>query len=146
MRGLIASITTLAVVLHLSFGCCLHLPHAATACCQALDANLREGGCDGDDCTHAASRLASPQDCRDQDPCGACRAGDPAACHDCPGCQCAATIEGEIEIVVSLAADVSWMETDVPPDITAASMRRGTGDPGPVISTQRPSLFERFLV
>ena len=158
MRPAIDFLTTLAVVIHFTFGCCLHASHfgGPDACCagrrivgdQAPDdvdacCNGREHGHE-----HAHDSTASAAECPDPDPGFAHPESRIAAAGcGCEGCSCAATtLETGHEACGSTA--VCWIGhvLDAPSPGLTSPRATPVGEPPPGTSALRSPLFERLLV
>ena len=149
MRSAIGFVTTLATVIHFTFGCCLHAPHVGITgdCCgtQAV-------GCGADaDC-----------DCHDHDPdltgaASACHGRGPSASHPescvaaascpCDGCDCAASLL-KIDDDFRGPTVVWWIGRVL--DAASAGLGCAGGDRAggrpPADCVPRSPLFERLLV
>lgn len=147
MRPTISCITTLATVMHLAFGCCLHAAHfeAAAVCCSALHVARHDCDCDcADEHRHAHESADSPGSASGTGP----RVTDPdAAHHACDGCRCAATIEAQRTSIpegpstcLPVACD-SWSLVRMQASHCPCGMARR-----PALSALAPPLFERLTV
>ncbi len=151
MQSLVGIITTIATVIHLTFGCCLHPCHfgghgeretptggsvTAEACCHDhLPDDVASESCT-DEFRHGVKvdgvMLSASEAC-----------GDCDACH---GCQCAA-LSTEALPILSWAPLVSGILATVDGAAITNSLARG-GQPPPDRHprTRRPALFERLLI
>ena len=146
MRGLISTITTIAAVIHFTFGCCLHLPHgeAAVGCRLHAAAHGCGDGCAFDGCGDHGCLEEVHGDTHGQ---GVHRSPADDAGHDCDGCHCAATTDGSIDDSLSLSVDRVGVPAELPiPTTVAGGRSRETRARDPVASAIRPPLFERLTV
>jgi hypothetical protein len=151
VRSLVGIITTIATVIHFTFGCCLHPCHfgghgegvtptvgsvAAEACCHDHLHDDEASRPDTDTSGHGAEvdgmTLSASEACAD--------------CDTCHGCQCAA-LSVEALPIPSWSPLASGMLAAVDGDAIASALARG-GQPPPVRHprTSRPALFERLLI
>lgn len=135
MRPVIACITTLATVIHLACGCCLHaaIIDDGAACCRAVAIDQET-----DDCCDEAGHENGPAD---DGPTAA------ATGHRCDGCRCAAVIDAE-SVADRLPAFGCGAAAFADGSILRRQAARGPcGTVGsPVLSAVRPPLFERLSV
>lgn len=153
MRPFISCITTLATVMHLAFGCCLHATHVGAASeCWPADA-LAAHECDGDhdhgcDHGHAGACVNAPVESPDAvagtHP---AMAGADVAHHDCPGCRCMAMTElkrpfdqGDSEGRPAIVC-----VDGLPPSLPARADLPSLASL-PVLSALKPPLFERLSI
>ncbi|MEI8370388.1 MAG: hypothetical protein WCJ31_18320 [Planctomycetia bacterium] len=151
MRSLVGIITTIATVIHFTFGCCLHPCHfsghgegatatvgsvGAEACCHDRlhdnvahqpDTDTSGQGAEVEGVTLSAS--------------GAC-----ADCDACHGCQCAC-LSTEVTPIPFWSPLASGILSTVNGGTVPSSLARG-GQPPPVRHprSSRPALFERLLI
>ena len=151
MRSLVGIITTVATVIHLTFGCCLHPCHfgghgdgltpsvglvTAEACCHdhLPDDVLSQTATDPSGHTAEVDRatLFASEGC-----------GDCDACHGCQ-CACLSTEATPIPFWSPLASGIL---AAVNGGMVPSSLARG-GQPPPVRHprSSRPALFERRLI
>ena len=155
MRFLVGIITTIATVIHFTFGCCLHPCHfgghgeeatptvgsvAAEACCHDhLHDNLHDNVAhqpDTDTCGRSAEgegvTLSVSRACSD--------------CDACLGCQCAC-LSTEVTPIPSWSPLALGMLAAVDGGTIPGSLARGR-QPLPVRHprSSRPALFERLLL
>ena len=160
MRSLVGIITTIATVIHFTFGCCLHpchfggcsetVPHAVEsaacdACCHDHDDGAR--ACDNSPCgqtedVHAVNSHAA-------DGYGTITIADHClGCDGCQGCHCVAT-STETGATVSWSPLASGIMAAVDSDaivLFAAACGRHPPDPHVLPCACRHALFERFLI
>jgi hypothetical protein len=151
VRSLVGIITTVATVIHLTFGCCLHPCHF---------------GGHGDGTTPSVGLVTAEACCHDHlpddvaiqpatDPSGLGAEVDGvmlsasegcAGCDACHGCQCAA-LSAEALPIPSWSSLASGMLAAVDGAAIANSLARG-GQPPPDRHPRpgRPALFERLLI
>lgn len=96
MRTIMSLLTTVATVMHFSFGCCLHAAHldgavgcrhaAAEACQDDACCHGHDGGHDSGGGASHAGRVESEQ---------AREAVAPAEGHACDGCECVGMLEAK---------------------------------------------------
>ena len=140
MRGLIASITTFALAMHITFGCCVHL-HAVMDCCHDHACVSEQAACCGMECDQGLDG------CREQQAGGSCCSDSPVACHDCQDCSCVATVDVDNVFEGPSPGEDAGVLIESPSTTFASAVwRRGPGDPGQAIALQRSPLFERLLV
>jgi hypothetical protein len=145
MRSLVAIVTTLATVVHLTIGCCLHVAHddGVLSCHEEAHAVCGMGTCDaGHD---------HPEEPRGEAEVSVPSAADGLAgvrvrTHCCDGCDCVATIqEHSASIWMPMLARPAADPGD--DDIASIQARRGACDAAaPPLSALLPPLFERLLV
>jgi len=147
LRSLVGIITTIATVIHFTFGCCLHPCHiGGRGDCVAHAIETIE--CDA--CCHDHEEAAPDPD---DGPCVVagftCSATlVPVGCHGCEGCHCAA-------VATETAAHVPWsplasgiVAVRDGEAITLFAVTCGRQPPDPHIhpGSSRHALFERFLI
>lgn len=151
MRSLVGIITTIATVIHFTFGCCLHPCHAGGRgdcgahgieaavyedCCHAHDDDHADAGCEseGGPCGHEGASLAAASACD--------------ACHGCEGCHCAATASETGTTLPWPQAEAIVVPVGDGAAITPFAERRGKQPPDPHVHpcSGRQALFERFLI
>ena len=147
MRSLIGIITTIATVIHFTFGCCLHPCHVGgrgESFTHASDAAACEACCH--DHEDAASELGGPQ-------CGSAYVSLTTtlcsdSCHGCEGCHCAATAT---ETATSLPWSplafgiVANRDSEAIP-LFSETCGKQPPDPHLRACPTRHALFERFLI
>ena len=149
MRSLVGIITTIAMVIHFTFGCCLHPCHGGgrgecvSHATEALPCDACSDACDHED---AASELNGV-------PCGHSESGSAAAvvtenCHGCEGCHCAATSPQTLTTFLwsPLASGIAAaIESEA---ITLFAVVGGKHPPDPHLHPcpRGQSLFERLLI
>jgi hypothetical protein len=135
VRPVIACITTLATVLHLAWGCCLHaaIIDGGATCCRPVATDRP-----ADDCCEEVGHDHVPAD---DGPMAA------ATGHRCEDCRCAAMIDAET-VVGRLPASGAVAAAFAAGSIPRWQAARGPcGSVGPpVLSALRPPLFERLSV
>ena len=149
MRSLVGIITTIAMVIHFTFGCCLHPCHGGgrgECVSHATDALACDACCDACDHEDAASELGGV-------PCGHAEGIVSAIvvsenCHGCEGCHCAATSTQTLTTCLwsPLASGIAAaIESDA---ITRFAVACGKQPPEPNVHPcpSRHALFERFLI
>jgi len=144
----IALITTLATVIHFTFGCCLHASHfdGAGDCCPGdraiadLDSCCEDHGHEQDLPGVSADR-GEPA----RTPAHGTTAGAASEC-ECAGCTCAATVTNT-DVFSPGSPPLAWdgLSFVVGP-MTRFARGDCTGHRCPVPSELRPPLFERLLV
>ena len=151
MRPAISFLTTLAVVIHFTFGCCLHASHfgGPDTCCAGQQ--LPDDGdacCDGHVHEHEHDSTATATECPDSDPGSAHSESRIASAGcGCDGCSCAATtLETDHEVCGSTS--VCWIGhvLDAPLPGLTSPRAAPVGGPPPGTSALRSPLFERLLV
>ena len=147
VRSLIGIITTIATVIHFTFGCCLHPCHV---------------GGRGECFAHESDAAACEACCHDQED-AASEPGDPQCgtafvslattlysdgCHGCDGCHCAATATEAVTSVPwsSLAFGSVAAHDSETFAVFAVTCARQTPDPHVRPCPSRHALFERFLI
>ena len=153
MRSLVGIITTIAMVIHFTFGCCLHPCHGGgrgECVSQAIPAAACDECCHDDHDRHEHDEAADEADGV------SCDAADsslvaalvPDSCHPCQGCHCAATsTEGVTHLKWSPMASriVATIESEA---ITLLAVACGKHPPDPHLHPcpRGHALFERFLI
>ena len=154
MRSLVGIITTIATVIHFTFGCCLHPCHTGgRGDCVAVGTSVE--ACE--DCCHAHLDPESDEHARAAgEPEGGLCGGDGTnlvaasdcdACHGCHGCHCAATsTETGMTLPWQQAAAVLVPASGAA--IVPFADARGRQPPDPHVHpcAARNPLFERFLI
>ena len=149
MRSFVGIITTIAMVIHFTFGCCLHpchgggrggcVPHAMEAagreaCCDACDHEDAAGELDVVPCVHAEGVVAAIVVTEN--------------CHGCEGCHCAATSTEAVPLFQWSPLASGMAATIDSKAITLLAVAGGKHPPDPHIHpcASRHPLFERFLI
>lgn len=151
VRAFVSLVATVATVMHLTFGCCLHAAHfgpaaachgcpghegEADACCMD-----HEHGHEHESVAEAGADEVSP-------PGGlAVRAGTMAAGHDCTGCSCTASIEDDAAVRwPASAAPLVTAMADVGVSACVAGIDRARDRGGSPPPRDTHPLHERLLV
>ena len=159
MRSLVGIITTIATVIHFTFGCCLHPCHGGgrgECVSQAIPAAACDECCHEDHDRHQYDEAAGEADGV------SCDAADSSlvtaivsdSCHPCQGCHCAATSP---EVVTHLkwshhpkwlpvaSGIVATIESEA---MTLFAVVGGKHPPDPHLRPcpRGQALFERFLI
>lgn len=153
MRPAIAIVTTLATVIHFTFGCCLHAAHFGgdRSCCPAKAAAAEVHD---DDCHCEEDHAGAPQTARRADMSrGRDGGADSAAIEPgvecgCAGCTCAATAT-ETAVDDGQIAAAAWIDDVLSPRPPLRCRTTGGSPAGAgcaAAAIQRPPLFERLLV
>lgn len=147
MRSLVGIITTIATVIHFTFGCCLHPCHVGgRGDCMAHAIEAIE--CDA--CCHDHEEAApEPND-------GQCILAEfslsatraPVNCHDCEGCHCAAITTETVRRVPwsPLASGIVAAHDGEAITLFAVTCGRQSPDPHTHQGASRLALLERFLI
>jgi hypothetical protein len=149
VRSIVGIITTIAMVIHFTFGCCLHPCHGGgrgecvshateafvcDACCDACDHEDATSEMDGVPCGHAEGVVAAITVTEH--------------CHGCEGCHCAATSTETLATFLwsPLVSDmVARIDSEA---IVLLALVGGRHPPDPHVRP-RPhgqTLFERMLI
>ena len=158
VRSLVSILTTVATVIHFTFGCCLHPCHFG-GCSQTVARVVETATCD--DCCHEHDDAAS--EC-ETSPCGQAAHGYPAddgatitvadhclgcgGCQGCQGCHCVATSKNAGPTVSSspLASGTVAALDSRAIVLFAVACGRHPPDPRTHPCPGRDALFERFLI
>lgn len=147
MRSLVGIITTIATVIHFTFGCCLHPCHVGgrgdcvahateaidcDACCH--DHEEASPDLDGRPCVVAACSLSATL--------------EPVSFHGCEGCHCAATATETVTRVPSSPLASGIVAARDAEAITLFAVTCGKQPPDPHLhpGSSRRALFERLLI
>jgi len=155
VRSLVGIITTIATVIHFTFGCCLHPCHFG-GCSETAAHAVESAACDA--CCHDHDDVTS--ECANS-PCGPNEAVHAVAgramitvpdrclgCNGCQGCHCVAT-STETGTVVSwtpLASGIAAALDSHAIVLFAVACGRQPPDSRMHPSAGRDALFERFLI
>jgi hypothetical protein len=150
VRSLVGIITTIATVIHFTFGCCLHPCHFGGCTSSAAHA-VEPAACDA--CCHDhddAARECETSPCRRiEDGNGSISDADHGlGCGGCQGCHCVAT-STETGASISWSPLASGIVAALDSDavvLVAVACGRQPPDPRMHPCPGRDALFERFLI
>ena len=153
MRSLVGIITTIATVIHFTFGCCLHPCHGGGRG-ECVSHAIPAAACD--ECCHDDHDRHEHDEAADEADGVSCDAADTSlvaalvsdSCHSCQGCHCAAT---STDVVTHLkwsplaSGIVATIESEA---ITLFAVAGGKHPPDPHLRPcpRGQALFERFLI
>ena len=151
MRSLVGIITTIATVIHLTFGCCLHPCHIGghgDAATPAVGLVTADGCCHDHLPDDVAIQPATEPSGHGAEVDGAALSASEACadCDACHGCQCAA-LAAEALPILSWSPLASGILAAVDgAAIANAQARGGRPPPDRHLRAGRPALFARLLI